>query len=159
MGMPIEKYHSRSRSISWGLQLPSTELCSVVRYNRPWFLPFNINPSWVNLSSASLEVVLSVAIASFPWKRYPLMPIFDPKKPPSSKTEVIYPISVTALIKRGNTRYLSKKRANFWPRAVLKGPLRSFVVVDLVGVESKAKNDTKVTKVTKKVSKHKTWQK
>ena len=49
----------------------------------------------------------------------------------------------------------------FWPRATLKGPKRSFVVVVLVvvlvlGVETWAKN---VTNVTKNVSKHKTWQK
>ena len=55
------------------------------------------------LSSASLEVVLSVAIASFTRKMYPLMPIFNPKKATYSKnlhfllmrcTEVIGPLFI-----------------------------------------------------------------
>ena len=48
------------------------------------------------------------------------------------------------------------QHTSFWPRATLKGPKRSFVVVVVllvVGVESKAKN---VSKVTKSVSKQKT---
>ena len=64
------------------------------------------------------------------------------------------------LISRERMRLLCQNKVSFfdfWPRAMLKGPKRSFVVlvvlvVDL-GVESSSKN------VTKNVSKHKTWQK